>query len=217
MCVLSCRAPYDPYRPLTPTDLTCDRASLASCLPSERTRLDVAPFIALKLRHQASVHLNHGISLLSYISWRNILNFATCFLCLCVHACGYRCVVPIETFSAHCTDLVVIATQMSCTLGCLLIRHAPLPPCALLLPAGPGAKKTLLGVAQHVFELFLFRRSEAIGDEVVSEIIAATERGPSNHDYGVGGHEAFTSIVFSPKVVATIFVVFVTSKRKETF
>lgn len=42
--------------------------------------------------------------------------------------------------------------------------------------------------------------SEAIGDEVVSEIIAATERGPSNHDYGVGGHEAFTSIVFAPKV-----------------
>lgn len=41
---------------------------------------------------------------------------------------------------------------------------------------------------------------DAIGDEVVSEIIAATERGPTNQDYGVGGHEAFTSIVFSPKV-----------------
>ena len=41
---------------------------------------------------------------------------------------------------------------------------------------------------------------EAIGEEVVSEIIAATDRGPSNHDYGVGGHEAFTSIVFAPKV-----------------
>lgn len=35
---------------------------------------------------------------------------------------------------------------------------------------------------------------------MISEIIAATERGPSNHDYGVGGHEAFTSIVFAPKV-----------------
>lgn len=44
------------------------------------------------------------------------------------------------------------------------------------------------------------RRADAIGDEVVSEIIAATGRGPSNHDYGVGGHEAFTSIVFAPKV-----------------
>lgn len=43
-------------------------------------------------------------------------------------------------------------------------------------------------------------RSEAIGDDVISEIIAATERGPSNHDFGVGGHEAFTSIVFAPKV-----------------
>ena len=41
---------------------------------------------------------------------------------------------------------------------------------------------------------------DAIGEEVVSEIIAATDRGPSNHDYGVGGHEAFTSIVFAPKV-----------------
>lgn len=41
---------------------------------------------------------------------------------------------------------------------------------------------------------------DAIGDEVVSEIIAATGRGPTNQDYGVGGHEAFTSIVFSPKV-----------------
>lgn len=41
---------------------------------------------------------------------------------------------------------------------------------------------------------------DAIGEEVVSEIIAATGRGPSNHDYGVGGHEAFTSIVFAPKV-----------------
>lgn len=45
--------------------------------------------------------------------------------------------------------------------------------------------------------------SEAIGDELISEIIAATERGPSNHDYGVGGHEAFTSIVFSPKARRT--------------
>lgn len=40
----------------------------------------------------------------------------------------------------------------------------------------------------------------AIGEDLVSEIIAATERGPSNHDYGVGGHEAFTSIIFAPKV-----------------
>lgn len=49
------------------------------------------------------------------------------------------------------------------------------------------------------------RRADAIGDEVVSEIIAATGRGPSNHDYGVGGHEAFTSIVFAPKV-AVLFL-----------
>ncbi|CAM9481957.1 unnamed protein product [Ectocarpus sp. 4 AP-2014] len=56
----------------------------------------------------------------------------------------------------------------------------------------PRTVRSMLGV--------VYSNPEAIGDEVVSEIIAATERGPSNHDYGVGGHEAFTSIVFSPKV-----------------
>lgn len=49
----------------------------------------------------------------------------------------------------------------------------------------------------------------------MSEIIAATERGPTNQDYGVGGHEAFTSIVFSPKVRAalTVLVVLLVSPR----
>lgn len=46
----------------------------------------------------------------------------------------------------------------------------------------------------------VYSKPEAVGDDLVSEIVAATERGPSNHDYGVGGHEAFTSIVFAPKV-----------------
>lgn len=45
--------------------------------------------------------------------------------------------------------------------------------------------------------------TEAIDDDLIDEIIAATDRGPSNHDYGVGGHEAFTSIVFAPKVLDT--------------
>lgn len=50
----------------------------------------------------------------------------------------------------------------------------------------------------------LSARAGAIDDNLVREIIAATERGPSNHDYGVGGHEAFTSIVFAPKVRALV-------------
>ncbi|CAM9193935.1 unnamed protein product [Laminaria digitata] len=56
----------------------------------------------------------------------------------------------------------------------------------------PRTVKSMLGA--------VYSNPGAIGEEVVSEIIAATDRGPSNHDYGVGGHEAFTSIVFAPKV-----------------
>ncbi|CAN0015657.1 unnamed protein product [Pylaiella littoralis] len=59
----------------------------------------------------------------------------------------------------------------------------------------PRTVKSMLGA--------VYSNPDAIGDDVVSEIIAATERGPSNHEFGVGGHEAFTSIVFSPKVSMT--------------
>lgn len=39
----------------------------------------------------------------------------------------------------------------------------------------------------------------AVDEKLVENIIAATARGPTNQAYGVGGHEAFASIIFSPK------------------
>eukprot|EP00611_Tribonema_gayanum_P012137 TRINITY_DN226_c2_g1_i1.p1 TRINITY_DN226_c2_g1~~TRINITY_DN226_c2_g1_i1.p1 ORF type:complete len:485 (-),score=150.70 TRINITY_DN226_c2_g1_i1:303-1757(-) len=46
----------------------------------------------------------------------------------------------------------------------------------------------------------VYADKRAVDDSLVADIIAATERGPTLQSYGVGGHEAFTSILFSPRV-----------------
>ncbi|CAM9966655.1 unnamed protein product [Phaeothamnion confervicola] len=45
----------------------------------------------------------------------------------------------------------------------------------------------------------VYANGAAVDDGLVAEIIAATTRGPTNRDYGCGGHEAFSSILFAPR------------------